>query len=127
MGHIKLAAPVTHIWFLKGIPSYLGLILDMSLKDLEQVIYFNSYVVLDPGNTELKANQLLSEEEYESILEENEEAQLEVGIGAEAMQILLNRLNLQEMSDNSSKSWKKSLVPVKNALSRSSGCVWWNR
>ena len=99
MGHIKLAAPVTHIWFLKGIPSYLGLILDMSLKDLEQVIYFNSYVVLDPGNTELKANQLLSEEEYETILEENEEAQLEVGIGAEAMQVLLNRLNLQEMSE----------------------------
>lgn len=99
MGHIKLAAPVTHIWFLKGIPSYLGLILDMSLKDLEQVIYFNSYVVLDPGNTELKANQLLSEEEYENILEENEEAQLEVGIGAEAMQVLLSRLNLQEMSD----------------------------
>ena len=99
MGHIKLAAPVTHIWFLKGIPSYLGLILDMSLKDLEQVIYFNSYVVLDPGNTELKANQLLSEEEYENILEENEEAQLEVGIGAEAMQVLLGRLNLQEMSD----------------------------
>jgi DNA-directed RNA polymerase subunit beta' len=99
MGHIKLAAPVTHIWFLKGIPSYLGLILDMSLKDLEQVIYFNSYVVLDPGNTELKAHQLLSEEEYENILEENEEAQLEVGIGAEAIQILLSRLNLQEMSD----------------------------
>ncbi|WP_303672914.1 DNA-directed RNA polymerase subunit gamma [Vampirovibrio chlorellavorus] len=99
MGHIKLAAPVTHIWFLKGIPSYLGLILDMSLKDLEQVIYFNSYVVLDPGNTELKANQLLSEEDYETILEENEEAQLEVGIGAEAIQILLSRLNLQEMSD----------------------------
>ncbi len=99
MGHIKLAAPVTHIWFLKGIPSYLGLILDMSLKDLEQVIYFNSYVVLDPGNTELKGNQLLSEEEYENILEENEEAQLEVGIGAEAVQILLSRLNLQEMSD----------------------------
>lgn len=99
MGHIKLAAPVTHIWFLKGIPSYLGLILDMSLKDLEQVIYFNSYVVLDPGNTELKANQLLSEEEYENILEDNEEAQLEVGIGAEAIQTLLSRLNLQEMSD----------------------------
>ncbi len=99
MGHIKLAAPVTHIWFLKGIPSYLGLILDMSLKDLEQVIYFNSYVVLDPGNTELKSNQLLSEEEYENILEDNEEAQLEVGIGAEAVQVLLSRLNLQEMSD----------------------------
>jgi DNA-directed RNA polymerase subunit beta' len=72
MGHIKLAAPVTHIWFLKGIPSYLGLILDISLKDLEQVIYFNAYVVLDPGNTELKINQLLSEEEYDRLLEENE-------------------------------------------------------
>jgi DNA-directed RNA polymerase subunit beta' len=99
MGHIKLAAPVTHIWFLKGIPSYLGLILDMALKDLEQIIYFNSYVVLDPGNTELKTNQLLSEEDYETILEENEEAQLEVGIGAEAIQVLLSRLNLQEISD----------------------------
>jgi DNA-directed RNA polymerase subunit beta' len=99
MGHIKLAAPVTHIWFLKGIPSYLGLILDMSLKDLEQVIYFNSYVVLDPGNTELKQSQLLSEEDYETILEENEEAQLEVGIGAEAVKILLSRLNLPEMSE----------------------------
>ncbi len=99
MGHIKLAAPVTHIWFLKGIPSYLGLILDMSLKDLEQIIYFNSYVVLDPGNTELKPNQLLSEEDYENIIEENEEAQLEVGIGAEAIQIMLSRLDLQVLRE----------------------------
>lgn len=99
MGHIKLAAPVTHIWFLKGIPSYLGLILDTSLKDLEQIVYFNSYVVLDPGNTDLVLGQLLSEEEYENILEDNEEAQLEVGIGAEALQTMLGRLNLQELSD----------------------------
>ncbi|MBX2860015.1 MAG: hypothetical protein KTR14_02185 [Vampirovibrio sp.] len=97
MGHIKLAAPVTHIWYLKGIPSYLGLILDHSLKDLEQVIYFNSYIVLDPGNTELKYGQLLSEEEYDRILEENEEAQLEVGIGAEAIQIMLNKLDTAEL------------------------------
>ena len=65
MGHIKLACPVSHIWFLKGIPSYLGLLLDMTLKDLEQVIYFNSYVVLDPGESEFKKLQLLTEEEYE--------------------------------------------------------------
>ncbi|MBY0450711.1 MAG: DNA-directed RNA polymerase subunit beta' [Cyanobacteria bacterium] len=97
MGHISLAAPVTHIWFLKGIPSYLGLILDTSLKDLEQVIYFNSYVVLDPGNTELKYGQLLSEEEYDNILEQNEEAQLEVGIGAEAIKTMLSKLELPQL------------------------------
>ena len=60
MGHIKLAAPVSHIWFLKGIPSYLGLLLDMTLKDLEQVIYFNSYVVIDGGDSDFKKLQLLS-------------------------------------------------------------------
>ncbi len=97
MGHIALAAPVTHIWFLKGIPSYLGLVLDMSLKDLEQVIYFNSYIVLDPGNTELAFSQLLSEEDYDNILEENEEAQLEVGIGAEAIKRMLEKLDLKEL------------------------------
>ena len=99
MGHIKLAAPVTHIWFLKGIPSYLGLITDMSLKDLEQVIYFNSYVVVDPGNTELKKNQLLSEEEYDHIIEENEEAQLEVGIGAEAIKRMLSEIDLKTLAE----------------------------
>ena len=100
MGHIKLAAPVTHIWFLKGIPSYIGLILDMSLRDLEQIIYFNAYVVLDPGNTELKLYQLLSEEEYDRIFDENEEAQLEVGIGAEAVKTMLSRLDLRQLSDD---------------------------
>jgi DNA-directed RNA polymerase subunit beta' len=100
MGHIKLAAPVTHIWYLKGIPSYLGLILDISLKDLEQVIYFNAYVVLDPGNTELKVNQLLSEEEYDRLFEDNDQAQLEVGIGAEAIQKMLTNLNLRQLSDD---------------------------
>lgn len=99
MGHIKLAAPVTHIWFLKGIPSYMGLLLDQSLKDLEQVIYFNAYIVLDPGNTELKYGQLLSEEEYDRILEDNEEAQFEVGIGAEAVQTMLKSLDLSELAN----------------------------
>ncbi len=99
MGHINLAAPVTHIWYLKGIPSYLGLILDMSLKDLEQIIYFNSYVVLDQGNTDLKYGQLLSEEEYDRIFEENEQAQLEVGIGAEAIKRMLAAINLPELAE----------------------------
>lgn len=96
MGHIKLAAPVSHIWFLKGIPSYLGLLLDMTLKDLEQVIYFNSYVVIDPADSEFKKFQLLSEDEYEEYIMEHEESALRVGIGAEAIKELLGEINLEE-------------------------------
>lgn len=97
MGHIKLAAPVSHIWFLKGIPSYLGLLLDMSLRDLEQVIYFNNYIVLDPGETEYKKTQLLSEEEYEDYVLEHEETTLRVGIGAEAIKDLLSEISVSNM------------------------------
>lgn len=99
MGHIKLAAPVSHIWFLKGIPSYLGLLLDMSLKDLEQVIYFNNYVVIDPADSAFKKFQLLGEEEYEDFITENEESALKVGIGAEAVKDLLGELNIKEMAE----------------------------
>ena len=100
MGHIKLAAPVSHIWFLKGIPSYLGLLLDMTLKDLEQVIYFNNYVVIDPADSEFKKYQLLSEEEYEDFMLENEESELKVGIGAEAIKELLGEISLTEMAES---------------------------
>ena len=99
MGHIKLAAPVSHIWFLKGIPSYLGLLLDMTLKDLEQVIYFNNYVVIDPADSPFKKFQLLSEEEYEDFILENEESKLEVGIGAEAIKKLLGEINTKELAE----------------------------
>ena len=99
MGHIALAAPVSHIWFLKGIPSYLGLLLDMTLKDLEQVIYFNNYVVIDPADSPFKKFQLLSEEEYEDFLMENEESKLEVGIGAEAIKKLLGEINVKELAE----------------------------
>ena len=112
MGHIKLAAPVSHIWFLKGIPSYLGLLLDMTLKDLEQVIYFNNYVVIDPADSEFKKYQLLSEEEYEDFILENEESQLKVGIGAEAIKELLGEISLQEMAES-----------IRNELSGLSGSV----
>ena len=64
MGHISLAAPVAHIWFLKSLPSRIGLLLDMTLKDLERILYFESYIVLDPGLTPLKDRQLLSEDDY---------------------------------------------------------------
>lgn len=99
MGHIKLAAPVSHIWFLKGIPSYLGLLLDMTLKDLEQVIYFNNYVVLDPGESQYKKLQLLGEEEYEDYMAENEETDLKVGIGAEAIKELLAELDIKQLAE----------------------------
>ncbi len=99
MGHIKLAAPVSHIWFLKGIPSYLGLLLDMTLKDLEQVIYFNSYVVTDPAESEFRKLQLLNEEEYEDYIMEHEDTELKVGIGAEAIKELLGEIDVKGLAE----------------------------
>jgi DNA-directed RNA polymerase subunit beta' len=99
MGHIKLAAPVSHIWFLKGIPSYLGLLLDMTLKNLEQVIYFNSYVVLDGGDSDFKKLQLLTEEEYEDYMAEHEDSTLKVGIGAEAIKELLSEIDIKALAE----------------------------
>ncbi len=100
MGHIKLAAPVSHIWFLKGIPSYLGLLLDMTLKDLEQVIYFNNYVVVDPGESQFKKLQLLTEEEYEDYVLEHEDTTLKVGIGAEVIKELLSEITLTKLAED---------------------------
>ncbi|MDR7897094.1 DNA-directed RNA polymerase subunit gamma [Thermosynechococcus sp. JY1334] len=105
MGYIKLAAPVTHVWYLKGIPSYMAILLDMPLRDVEQIVYFNSYVVLDPGNHPgLSYKQLLSEDQWQEIEEEiySEDSELEgieVGIGAEAIQRLLQDLDLQAEAD----------------------------
>ena len=101
MGFIKLAAPVTHVWYLKGIPSYLSIILDMPLRDVEQIVYFNSYVVLDPGNAQnLSSKQLLTEDQWIEIEEQlySEDSELigvEVGIGAEAIQRLLEEVELE--------------------------------
>src|ERR1700723_739977 len=85
MGHIELASPVAHIWFLKSLPSRIGLLLDMTLKDLERVLYFENYVVIEPGLTPLKQRQLLSEEEYLKAQEEFGEQGFEAAIGAEAL------------------------------------------
>ncbi len=101
MGFIKLAAPVTHVWYLKGIPSYLSIILDMPLRDVEQIVYFNAYVVLDPGNAQnLSYKQLLTEDQWIEIEEQlySEDSELigvEVGIGAEAVQRLLEEVELE--------------------------------
>src|SRR6185437_3284799 len=96
MGHIELASPVAHIWFLKSLPSRIGLLLDMTLKDLEKVLYVESYVVTEPGRTSLKQNQLLTEEDFTKAQEEFGEEAFPAGIGAEAMQKLLQAINLEE-------------------------------
>ena len=99
MGHIELASPVAHIWFLKSLPSRIGLLLDMGLKDLERVLYFENYVVIEPGLTPLKAGQLLSEEDYLKAQEEHGEDSFQAGIGAEAVRDMLMALNLDQMRE----------------------------
>ena len=105
MGFIKLAAPVAHVWYLKGIPSYIAILLDMPLRDVEQIVYFNAYVVLDPGNADnLTYKQLLSEDQWMEIEDQlyDEDSQLagiEVGIGAEALKRLLEDLQLEETAE----------------------------
>ncbi len=99
MGHIELASPVAHIWFLKSLPSRIGLLLDMGLKDLERVLYFENYVVIEPGLTPLKAGQLLSEEDFLKAQEEYGEDAFQAGIGAEAVRDMLMALNLDQMRE----------------------------
>ena len=97
MGHIELAAPVAHIWFLKSLPSRIGLLLDMTLKDLERILYFEYYVVLEPGLTPLKDRQLLSEEEYLKAQEEFGADSFTATIGAEAIREMLKGIDLEKM------------------------------
>jgi DNA-directed RNA polymerase subunit beta' len=97
MGHIELAAPVSHIWYFKGIPSRMGLILDISPRALEKVLYFASYIVLDPKDTPLMRRQLLTEKEYRDYYEKYG-SHFEVGMGAEAIKKLLEELDLEKMS-----------------------------
>ena len=120
MGYIKLAAPVTHVWYLKGIPSYLSILLDMPLRDVEQIVYFNAYVVLNPGNAQnLSAKQLLTEDQWIEVEEQlySEDSELidvEVGIGAEAVQRLLEEVELESEAEklreeiNDSKGQKRA-------------------
>ncbi|MGI6244784.1 MAG: DNA-directed RNA polymerase subunit beta' [Pseudochelatococcus sp.] len=96
MGHIELAAPVAHIWFLKSLPSRIGLLLDMTLKDLERILYFEAYVVLEPGLTPLKMLQLLTEEEHLRAQEEYGEDSFTAFIGAEAIREILRNLDLEK-------------------------------
>ena len=99
IGHIKLAAPVSHIWYFKGIPSRMGLILDISPRTLEKVLYFASYIVLDPGQTSLQLKQVLSEKEYRDELDKYGYGAFRVGMGAEAIQELLKAIDLEKDSE----------------------------
>ena len=102
MGHIELAAPVSHIWFFKGVPSRMGLVLDMSPRDLEEVLYFVSYVVLDPGAAPLEKKQTISDKEYR-VYYEKYGSSFRVGIGAEAIKELLSQVDLQSEVDEITK------------------------
>ena len=109
MGHIELAAPVSHIWYFKGIPSRMGLLLDISPRRLEEVIYFAKYIVIDPGDTILEKGQLLTETEYLDMREKYEE-DFKAGMGAEAIQTLLKEIDLDKLS-----------VELKTALENATG------
>ncbi len=98
MGHIELAAPVSHIWYFKGIPSRMGLMLDVSPRALEKVLYFASYIVIDPGKTDLVKKQILAEKEYRDNLEKYGEGKFRVGMGAEAIKELLAEIDLDKTS-----------------------------
>ncbi len=118
MGHIELAAPVAHIWFMKSLPSRIGLLLDMTLKDLERVLYFENFVVTEPGLTSLKYGQLLSEDEYMDLQDEFGEENFQAGIGAEAIKAMMQELDLDEMQktirmelrDSNSEAKRKKLI-----------------
>jgi DNA-directed RNA polymerase subunit beta' len=99
MGHIELASPAAHIWFLKSLPSRIGLLLDMTLRDLERVLYFEHYVVIEPGLTPLEHQQLLTEDEYLDAQDEYGEDAFSAGIGAEAIKEVLSSVNLEEERD----------------------------
>ena len=118
MGHIELAAPVAHIWFLKSLPSRIATLTDISEKSLERVLYFESYIVIEPGLTDLKINQLLSEEEYQDAVDKYGEDSFRAGIGAEALREILSNIDLEaeratmraELKETNSEAKRKKLV-----------------
>jgi DNA-directed RNA polymerase subunit beta' len=99
MGHIELASPVSHVWFFKGLPSRIGHLLDLSLRDLERILYFESYVVIDPGETDLEESELLSEERFREVRDTFGVDAFEARMGAEAIKELLSRIDPDELSE----------------------------
>ncbi|MGB1870449.1 MAG: DNA-directed RNA polymerase subunit beta' [Candidatus Puniceispirillaceae bacterium] len=132
MGHIELAAPVAHIWFLKSLPSRIGLLVDMTLKDLERVLYFENFVVIEPGMTSLTKGQLLTEEEFYDAQDEFGDDAFEAAIGAEAIKKILGDIDLDaeratirtELAETGSEAKRKKLVKRLKLVDsfRESGC-----
>jgi DNA-directed RNA polymerase subunit beta' len=118
MGHIELASPVAHIWFLKSLPSRIGLLIDMTLKDLERILYFENYVVVEPGLTPLKMHELLTEEQYQRAVDEYGDDSFTAGIGAEAIKSMLVAIDLEkeketlkaDLRETTSEAKRKKLV-----------------
>ena len=97
MGHIELATPVSHIWFMKSLPSRIALLLDMTLKDLDKVLYFEQFIITEPGLTELKIGQLISEDQYIDLQDKFGEDAFEASIGAVAVEQILQNIDLEEI------------------------------
>ncbi len=113
MGHIELAAPVAHIWFLKSLPSRIGLLLDMTLRDLERVLYFENYVVVEPGLTPLKLHQLLSEDSFQAAVEEHGADSFTAMIGAEALKLMLSEIELESERETVREELRETRSEVK--------------
>ncbi|PPB79601.1 DNA-directed RNA polymerase subunit beta' [Albidovulum inexpectatum] len=113
MGHIELAAPVAHIWFLKSLPSRIGLMLDMTLRDLERILYFENYVVIEPGLTDLSYGQLLTEEEYLDAQDQYGADAFTAGIGAEAIREMLSQIDLEAEAERLREELKEATGELK--------------
>ena len=113
MGHIELASPVAHIWFLKSLPSRIGLMLDMTLRDLERILYFEQYVVIEPGLTDLKAGQMLSEEEYLDAQDQYGLDSFQAGIGAEAIREMLMAIDVESEAEKLREELKEATGELK--------------
>src|SRR2546425_8215148 len=97
LGHIELAVPVSHIWFFKGVPSRIGHLLDMSIRDLERILYYESFVVIDPGKTGFKKKEIITEDQFNEVIEEQPDSGLKAKMGAEAIRDMLSELDLEEL------------------------------
>ncbi|SDK84431.1 DNA-directed RNA polymerase subunit beta' [Maridesulfovibrio ferrireducens] len=136
MGHIELAAPVAHIWFLKTLPSKIGTLLDITMADLEKVLYFDSYIVLEPGETPLKAHQIISEDQYFQVIDHYGEDAIKVGMGAETIKGLLAEIDMLTLrtelreeslttrSQTKKKKLTKRLKIVEAFLESGNNCQW---
>ena len=117
MGHIKLASPVSHIWYFKGIPSRMGLVLDMTPRNLEKILYFAAYIVLEPGESSFQKKEIISEQQYIETKDQNIPG-FRAGIGAEAIRELLCEVDLEELSAELKEELKKATSQKKIKLVR---------